>query len=1065
MAPLKLAQRGKAALMGGEAAKGALAGATVLDPHEQRLSNLVESYPALANPVTQYLAADPSDSAAEGRFKNALESIGADIVLLSAVKAIKLMRGGLWEEAGKEIDRLGPAETPQAIAARQANAEAFGLDFSERLKDDLVTAPEPVPQAGIPEQLTTLARNAVPEAIGGQGAALPESVATTAPPSPTALSESPRSQEGIGEIATPPPSPRPIELTPGDVAKALQDTDTELQAIKQFGSREAALEAGQITARSGSLLPWQKFRDEPDGLRSFMDSAAATLKTQLDAIKGGDVLSDATVNAKVADMAEWFGEDPGTVMGLLVEAGEQATTMASRMEAAYLITQKAFAEAYETSFKLRNGMLDEWGGSAETAGKELKDRLSLATTMLSSAQSIRSNTGRTMRRLRGSFQLKPEDLASLDGMDATKLADLIYSTKGDPQKLKQVANPTFLRRVLNEANFHLANGLLWKWPTHVFNLTSSLMMMAGRPTEKLLGAAVMGPKQGANLLRQQALREYAATASALGDAWAAGVEAFKRGDSLLAPHNTEMFQGAVTQQPIQWKPVKGVIDLWENVWNATTYRNAVGLPTRSLGAVDEMFKTMRYRAYVQGQAATKANSMGLKGDDFHRYVTGELEKAIDPATGQALDRRALQEAQTATFQNELLPHTFGATIQQARQRHPVLTLVLPFVKTPVNVLRYGWRMTPGLDLLQKDFREAISGAQGAEAQAHAVGQMSLGGIFMGLAAVLAVNGKVTGSGPTDARLQAELRATGWQPNSYVLEGADGSKTYIPIGRFDPVSMPFVTMANLVNALQIDPDSKEAEAAAGALLLSIAKSFTDRTFLENINQVVQALSEPERRGEKWLASLAGNVMPFSSLMSSNNPDAYLRDARGFVETAMWGLPGYSETLPPARDVFGEPVWRRIGISTKDETDEVEAEHNRIMIETGKFLGKPSPDLGGTDLRDVTLSTGRNAYDRLQELGGQLPNSPSLRERLKEIIKADWYQDLPDGGSDVKGTRLNVLSQVTKKYREVAKAILLAENPELQQTAYKRQVEAVKARQRNMVKREPGARELLEALTPN
>ncbi|MCX8664382.1 hypothetical protein J3U11_02120 [Gilliamella sp. B2840] len=47
----------------------------VFAPHEERLSNLVQSFKELQNPVTEYLQADPDDSVAEGRFKNALEGL------------------------------------------------------------------------------------------------------------------------------------------------------------------------------------------------------------------------------------------------------------------------------------------------------------------------------------------------------------------------------------------------------------------------------------------------------------------------------------------------------------------------------------------------------------------------------------------------------------------------------------------------------------------------------------------------------------------------------------------------------------------------------------------------------------------------------------------------------------------------------------------------------------------------------------------------------------------------------------------------------------------------------
>lgn len=54
---------------------GGIADYTAFAPHEERLSNLIQSFPELQNPVTEYLQAKPDDSNAEGRFKNALEGL------------------------------------------------------------------------------------------------------------------------------------------------------------------------------------------------------------------------------------------------------------------------------------------------------------------------------------------------------------------------------------------------------------------------------------------------------------------------------------------------------------------------------------------------------------------------------------------------------------------------------------------------------------------------------------------------------------------------------------------------------------------------------------------------------------------------------------------------------------------------------------------------------------------------------------------------------------------------------------------------------------------------------
>lgn len=1036
MRPIKALQALRKGSLAGKAAyevgKGAAASALVLDPHEERLSDLIENYPALQNPVTNYLSADPNDSAAEGRFKNAIESIGLDVGLAGAVKVVKLLRIGKQDEALKEIKKLGTSKD------------------TARLVDETSTDTPPETVAALRSNTSDAEGMATKPLHDATTGAKPE-----------------------GEV-TDGTAYRPAELSDDDLRSILKGSADEEAAIRKYGSREAATEAGQVLSRA-TTLPWQKLRGTEDTM-SFVNRAASVLKSQMDDAKGGAVMSDAKVSEMVHARADLFGEDPQMMMGQIQEAGTAAKDMVANMEASYLIANKMFQESYDAAFRIRNGMLDNWGGDAAAAERDLKARLTASADLLSAARSMSSNSGRALRRMRGQFQFKPEDLASIKDLDGQKLADLIFQTKGDPKRLAQVANPTFLRRVMDEATFSLTNSLLWLWPTHVTNITSSALMLMGRPTEKLLGSFAVGPKSGGDILRQQAIREYGYTVASMSDAWTAMKDAFLRGDSLLSPHNTEFFAGGAAirtaQQPLPWRPVTSISDLVHNAWVSANYRNIVGLPTRSLGAVDEFFKTLRYRAYIQAEAATKANQAGLKGEDFATYVKQKMEEAIDPATGQALDQNALREAQITTFQQDLLEGTAGATIQQVRSRHPVLTFVVPFVKTPVNVLRYSWKMTPGLNLLQKEFRDNLRGVNGAEMQAHAYGQMTLGTTAMALTAMMALSGKMTGAGPNDPKFQKELRSTGWQPYAYVIDRPDGSKKYIPMGRLDPVSMVMTMTADLTEALRHDPESSEAEKGIGALGIALAKNFSDKTFLQNIHQAIEALSDDKGdKGEKYLASIAGNTIPLSSGLRGINPDPYLREARTFVDMMLKDMPGYSSTLPPTRDAFGEPMARRIGLTTSSKpqaADIVEAENSRLMLETGKGVHKPDPSYEGVDLRDITLKSGRNAYDRYQELSGQLPGQKSIKDYLASLIQSESYQDMPDGSADVQGTRLHALGMLTTPYRKAAIASLVQENPELSEFVKARQRAARGAYLENRQKRQqgdPGAKELLEALTGN
>lgn len=355
MAPIKAVQKvqamGKAGRAAVEIAKGAVAGATVMDPHEERLSDLIEQFPDLQNPVTEYLASDPSDGAAEGRFKNALEGIGADLALIGAVKAIKWWRMGDVEKAQKEISKL---ET-----ARTANREAFGLPEELSRGGEVKPPEQKVPQnasasvgsgQAIPEDAapsTGVADEATRSetAIGTHTAPSASGESTTAAASTMPLIEPPRVKESGIDAAAPPTAPSvPIVVTDNDLAVILKSTKTNLAAVKQYGSYEAAAEAGQI-ARRGDSLPWQKLRSS-DEVTALTDNAARILKTRWDEIKGGSVMSDAQVNAMVEARAELFAEDPQIVMGQIRQAGSGARNMVADMEAGYLIGSRMMDDTY-----------------------------------------------------------------------------------------------------------------------------------------------------------------------------------------------------------------------------------------------------------------------------------------------------------------------------------------------------------------------------------------------------------------------------------------------------------------------------------------------------------------------------------------------------------------------------------------------------------------------------------------------------------------------------------------------------------------------------------------------
>lgn len=481
MAPLKATQTfaagGKAAEIGLEIAKGATVGAVVMDPHEARLSNMIQEFPALENPVSEYLAANPDDSAAEGRLKNALEGAGVDLAFAGAfamgLKAIKFARRGNPEAAKKVVEEIAQPQVAEEMkAAAEKPVEVPPVAPVEKPRVRVKAGSQAASENGV--RLTSDARDGIQP---------PDQISE---PAPTTVDQS----TPLPDTAPPAAKTLPTEAVSDEQMKAILDgTDWDLRAIDQAGSREEAISQGYKPAPQAGV-PWQKLQT-PEDVSTLISNAQKVLRPELDAVKGGAVLSDAKVERQVRAAARYFNEDPAAVVGEIAQAGDAAAGMVRNMEAGYLVSTRMFMDAYDVINKVRWGNLAEFGGDSAQAMAEARRRMSVAMETYAASQSMRAAAGRSLRRMRGEFGVNPEQLKALTSLDDQKFMDLMQSTGGDPKKLKDLAKPTVMKRVMDELQFSQRNGLLWLYPTHVVNLTSNVYMQIARPLEKGLGSLVL----------------------------------------------------------------------------------------------------------------------------------------------------------------------------------------------------------------------------------------------------------------------------------------------------------------------------------------------------------------------------------------------------------------------------------------------------------------------------------------------------------------------------------------------------------------------------------------------
>ena len=1119
--------------------RAAMTGAVAFDPHEARLSNLVEQYPSLSNPITRYLKADIGDTKAEGRLKATLESLGADTIIAGVFvgisRAAKLRKAGKAAEAAvveaeaaqtlaKEqaktffVDTQGRAATSlqdadfaaradgmvdearanqssflepwevrnveqrstalqaegltKAAADKQAledsASEAYKAEtarikaFDEGIDDNLWGDPDaPKPTRSNPPAGVDGGPTGAPPVSGGDGA-----VGARAIPEDTGAPRDATISERVEAIPGRPPRAEPetvIELPQIDVSPedAFKRMERDNAAISKAGTMQEAIDDGyRFGAQDQPLMP--KFSGTDEAAAWFGQTVEAAA-SRIQAARGGKigadgiaVQSDKQVNKVVDGYIRVLGVDAGLVMGTLQQAGTQAKNLAAKMETAFLIANKVMQDNYLLANQIAVGNFGKHG-SRDVALAALKHEMAIAMEMAAQARAILAGAGRTVRRARGEFKARTDAMQAinLDSLDGEGLLTAVLKTNGDEVAMQKLARPGLLTQIADQLSALQAANLLWGWATHTINLGMNVGMLAWRPLEQGVGAMAMqgaakltGNKAlsaSAAIVRRQSIKEVTGSFAALSDGYNAAKDAFISGDSRLSPHAIEALHDSGTgMQRIgtgglsadMWRPINGLDDLAYNALVA--FQTGTSMPLRAMGAADEAIRTVRYRAVLIARATVEAEEMGLKvgSKEAADYVKTRVEAGFDEA-GRGVDADALAEAKSTVFGQDLLSGanddlwfktSLGAWVQQGTSNWAPMRAIVPFVRTPTNLFRYGVKLTPGLNLLQKEYLNAIKGSKGPIEQSRAIGQMMMGTMLATMAVPLVLNGTLTGSGPVGPQKQKAWKAMGNMPYAVNWTDADGKHQSFQLNRLDPIQFPLMLMADAVALFQsgtVNPDDEQS--IGSALVLALSHQLSDKTYLKNMSDALKALGDPEITGEQYAQNLAQTFVPFATLMRNATGQEYMKEIHGKMDTLKASLPGWADDVPDRYDQFGEKqkVAGRF-INTRTTDGVLDAALQEVNAETGYIPLQMSPrnTAQGVDYRDIELEDGTDAFSRLQELSSKpRAGMRSMKDTLTKLVSSASYERALHGPPNLAGTKEYMIAKVISDYRGAARAELM------------------------------------------
>lgn len=971
-----------------EATKEAIAGGTAFDPHEDRLSNLVQSVPWLQNPVSAYLAADPSDSEAEGRFKSALENTalaGMAEGLFHAVKGIKAKRAGNLDEAVKEAELAGQAET------KAKETEEVGTGEQPSNKDVSSSSPE----------------------RPGEGAGA--------------------SPAGPGTEATPKVPPK-VELSVED------------QSALRSAFRETLEDPTKLSEKAGSVLYKNMDRvTNSDEAKAFANILGEVKAKEYEAARGRKITLE-DVEKEGAEFADIVGVDKDVMLQRMGQDLDNLDGLYARVAGYRMLAETSAKRASELAQAVIRGDTTQFGGDRNKLYAEFLSNANLLSSFDPMVEGIKSQLGRNLSALRANAKpIDPAVKAKADAGDAAA-ADAIKASgpdwEGGEKAIKQLAfklaaedNAKSAYRVAKQTfersgawdvhNEYWINSILSGPKTHAVNmLTGFLRSAAVMPAERMMaGAASFDPA-----LFREGVDQYAGMMRGLKDSIKLTGRSLKQGEGILDPTNLTYEQKAALSAEKLGVP--------DSLLGATVnaFGNLVRLPSRMLTTEDELFKQLNYRGRVYALASKEGREMGLKGKDLGDYVATRLDTAFD-ANGKALDESALQYAREVTYTQDLLEGTWGRSLQDMANRHPSMRVIVPFVRTPTNIMRDLWTHTPGINLLQKEFREEI--AAGGERRAMAASKMMAGSALWATALDMAMSGQLIGGGPSDPKAKESWQLDGRVPYSFKLTDENGKTEYVSFNRLDPYGM-FFGLATDIAEISGHLSPEELDDVATASVTALAKNLSSKTYLSGLVQLAGVLDSPDTKTERALMRQAGSYIP--SIQKEFSGADNLVEAKSIVDALKARTPGYGK-VDPNFDALGKPIpvipalgpdWLSpFPIREGEPEFGARSELQRLAQMSKSSFGSPSKKVGNVDLTDIRMPNGWTAFARLQELTGEVKlQGKTLEQRLEEFFKSDIYKNrLTDSSFDYDGSRLMQTQAIFGAYREAAKQALAKENPEV------------------------------------
>jgi hypothetical protein len=904
--------------------------------------------------VTDFLATDEDDSEVVGRLKNALTDAGGGVLFegfIAALRGVRAMRTvgevhareavhpdadvnlDAIKTAADEVPAVSPEGTPQAdlkpAPLVELDSTVKALDEKQLTYGEMAEGEAEVSlreRLGITEEKLTAFREQVQ-----RGEIHPEAVSEVIGMNPDRINWS-----GVRDA-------RDMVGLLNGMARVFDDATAGAAGYKRVSIETIAQHASDMGGSyEESLRLWERVKDAPAAVmaqRATLMASAAKLQRLATTVRGAHT---------AADLLEFVAHERRHALLQITARGTRAEIGRA------LRVMREGVTVNEDALKLANA-------------RRLRE-MRKATTATTQADAVQ-----IPERVKADEADQALQQLGMSRKQVEELADHVANSK-DLAELNATARAGLWHTTTERLATLYINNILSGLPTMALNVSSGFYKMVENAAENF-GSAALGMVRGGDRFdRIAATRSTVAALTSWRAAWKAAGTAWREGipqTDIVAKSEAGSHAGSVITGQAKVDAV-------------------LTAPSRAILTIDEFFKHIFYRqeltaraVEIAAEAARLETTRGGQDEVFARVVRETLD---NPPDDLVLD--AIEKARYSTFQSNL-ESKFAAGLTKMTNETPLLKFVVPFIKTPLNIMKQGLLERTPLALARQQFwREVKAGGRTGRTAAF---RAMLGTAAIGTVWHLSADGRITGSrkGVKGNKNTADLADV----PPYSVKIGD---TWYQYNRLDPIGTVLGLVVDLRIASDeltdratndISTDNPELSDVFASTMAILNENMLDKTFFKGLSDFFSAMSGDDGVVTNYANGIAGNLIPFSSMQRSlaKTHDEYAREAWTLMDKLQASLPGMSDDLPLRRDVLGRPMknaerlgadWISPFLTGKDDPEAA----GRALAEIGMSYRMPSKDIAGVHLDS-------KQYSRLLEVRGSY-----VKEQLDEWLSTGEWQSL-------------------------------------------------------------------------